>query len=401
MKLQLLVAWQRVRSSYWFLPTVFSLIAVCLSFGLIAFDQRYSTLMDGLTWVYKGGPEGARAVLSAIASSVITVAGTSFSIVVAALSMASTQFGPRILRNFMRDTGNQIVLGTFTATFLYCLLTLRAVRGLEDARYVPHLAVTVGVGLAVVSVGVLIYFVHHAAQSVQVSHLVRVLGDEFEQSVRAHFTEPLAQSPRPSDIPKARPHEVVATSSGYFEAVDEDGLVRFAKKHDCLLRVLVRPGDYVLEGNVLAQVWPSDVHLNDGLRRFLAFGSLRSPDQDPQFSAYQLVDIGVRALSPSLNDPFTAIMCVDRLTAVLSHLLQHDHRPSTTRDEQGAARVIFRRFERAEIVEAAYRLITESAHQQPIVLERIRERTSQLLVDADADLRQALTRELRRAGKTT
>jgi uncharacterized membrane protein len=177
--------WDRLRSSYWFIPSVMALIAISLSFATIAADTKFrDDMLREQGWIYTGGAEGARAVLSVIAGSIITVAGTTFSITIASLSLASAQFGPRLLHNFMRDTGNQVVLGTFISTFLYCLLVLRTIRGLEDNTYVPHLSVTLGVALAVASLGVLIYFIHHVAESIQVAHIIHVVGAELNDSVK-------------------------------------------------------------------------------------------------------------------------------------------------------------------------------------------------------------------------
>lgn len=147
-------SWEYLRGTYWAVPSAMSVAAVLLSVAMIQLDQLATArLLDRLSWVYTGGPEGARAVLSTIAASMITVAGVTFSITIVALTLASQQFGPRLLRSFLRDFGNQVVLGTFVSTFLYCLLVLRTVRGSDDAEFVPHLAVTVGVTLAMLSLG--------------------------------------------------------------------------------------------------------------------------------------------------------------------------------------------------------------------------------------------------------
>lgn len=126
-----------------------AIAAIALAFTMLTIDRAgASGLIEQLGWTYTGGPEGARSLLSTVASSLITVAGTVFSIVIVALQLASSQFGPRLLRNFMRDTGNQVVLGTFIATFLYCLLILRTIRSDQSGLFVPQLSVTVGIVLA-------------------------------------------------------------------------------------------------------------------------------------------------------------------------------------------------------------------------------------------------------------
>ncbi len=166
-------SWGRLNSSFWFVPTMMCAVAVGLSFLLIEVDTRIGvgTVSDfGLLYTF--GPEGARAILSVIASSMITVASLIFSITMLSLQLASSQFGPRVLENFMRDRSNQIVLGTFVSTFLYCLVVLRAVRGTEDSIFVPHLTVAFTVVLAAVGVAVLIYFIHHIATSIRIETLL-------------------------------------------------------------------------------------------------------------------------------------------------------------------------------------------------------------------------------------
>jgi uncharacterized membrane protein len=166
-------AWDRLRESFWFLPALMTAAAIALSFGLTALDAEVEEgTYRRIEWLYLFGPEGARAILSAIAGSMITVAGLTFSITMLTLQLASSQFGPRLLRNFMSDRGNQIVLGTFIATFLYCLLVLRTVKGVEGSSFVPHIAVAAGIVLSIASLAVLIYFIHHTARSIRLETIL-------------------------------------------------------------------------------------------------------------------------------------------------------------------------------------------------------------------------------------
>lgn len=165
--------WESLRTSYWFVPTLMTAGGVALSFASVHLDERVNyKWVRTVGWIWAGGAEGARQVLSTIAGSMITVAGVAFSITIVALTLASNQFGPRLLRNFVRDAGNQIVLGTFIATFVYCLLVLRTVRGEDDTEFVPYVSVTLGVAFALTSLGVLIYFIHHVAISIQAENLI-------------------------------------------------------------------------------------------------------------------------------------------------------------------------------------------------------------------------------------
>jgi uncharacterized membrane protein len=404
------LAWEALRSSFWFVPALLAIVAVGLSVGMSFADEAIGAKTAAhLGWIYSGGPEGARGVLSAIAGSVIGVAGTTFSITIAVLSLTSGQFGPRLLRNFMRDLGNQIVLGTFTATFLYCLLVLRTIRGTDQVTYVPHLSVTLGVALAVLSVGVLIYFVNHVAESIQVSHLIEMVGLDADQSAARLFPSPpprsaeaaakasddlARESKEAAEVPAGVPVSVCADRIGYLESIDEEGVFAIAKEHGLVVRVEVRPGDYILPSMKLLSVWP-DAHGEEAhLRRAFSCGRDRTTLQDAEFAFLQLAEVAVRALSPGINDPFTAMMCVDRITASLCVVAECAWPPACRRDEHGAVRVLWRAIHPRELVEAAYGHVRRAAKDAPSVLIKLRESVDVLLERAyDPALRGALQRE--------
>lgn len=227
--------WEYRRGTYWAIPSAMAVSALGLSVGMIQLDEAATArLVDRLSWVYTGGPEGARAVLSTIAASMITVAGVTFSITIVALPLASQQFG-RLLRSFLRDLGNQVVLGTFVSTFIYCLLVLRTVRGSDDEDFVPHLAVTVGVVLAMLSLGVLIFFIHHVATSIQASRIIANVADDLEGAINRLFPDAIGEDsataswggtpPDESSAVDERSREVRATATGYVQAIDAQGLM--------------------------------------------------------------------------------------------------------------------------------------------------------------------------------
>jgi uncharacterized membrane protein len=385
--------WEALRSSFWFVPTVLAICAVVLSFSMGRVDEAIGRrLAAHLGWIYTGGPQGARGVLSAIAGSVIGVAGTTFSITIAVLSLTSGQFGPRLLRNFMRDLGNQIVLGTFTATFLYCLLVLRTIRGTDNETYVPHLSVTLGVALGVLSVGVLIYFVNHVAESIQVSHLITTVGEDIDAAATRLFpkerTEPDAKPP------EGTPAVVCGEEIGYIESIDDETIFAIARKHRLVVRLEVRPGDYLLPAMKLLSVWP-DTHGEDAaLRRAFSTGRDRTTLQDVEFAFLQLAEVAVRALSPGINDPFTAMMCVDRITASMCVVATRCWPAACRRDEERAPRVFARRLLPSELVEAAFGHVRRAAKDSPAVLLKLRESVDTLLQrPCDPSLRAALERE--------
>jgi uncharacterized membrane protein len=379
-----------------------ALIAISLSFATIAADTKFrDDMLREQGWIYTGGAEGARAVLSVIAGSIITVAGTTFSITIASLSLASAQFGPRLLHNFMRDTGNQVVLGTFISTFLYCLLVLRTVRGMEDNTYVPHLSVTLGVALAVASLGVLIYFIHHVAESIQVAHIIHVVGAELNDSVKRLFPDGVgtAQETTPADLPDMGA-KVSARAEGYVQSIDPDRLIRIAVRCDVTLQLVARPGDYLISGETIAIASaPLDEQSESDIRHAFVLGRNRTSRQDAAFAFLQLAEIALRALSPGVNDPFTAIMCIDRITAAMCHLADRSLPQAIRSDHSGVVRVIAPPYEYADLVEAGYGHIRVSAATQSHVSEHLRNHIRRVMARAgDARFRRALEKELNAIG---
>ncbi len=166
MRVRLYKFWEQLTGSFWFLPTFMVVLAIILASTTLYIDRLDIDFgVPEFSWIYSGSPDGARSILSTIASSMISVAGLTFSITIVALSLASSQLGPRLLNNFMRDKGNQIVLGTFISVFTYCLLILRSIRSLDEISFVPHISLTLAIVLALISLGVLIYFFHHVDDS--------------------------------------------------------------------------------------------------------------------------------------------------------------------------------------------------------------------------------------------
>ncbi len=346
--------WHSLRSTYWFVPSVMTFCAAILAVALLELDGRLqSTGANRIDWLYTGGADGAREVLGAIAASMIGVAGTTFSITIAALTLASSQFGPRLLRNFMRDTGNQVVLGTFIGTFFYCLLVLRRVRSVEESEFVPHIAVAVSMLFAVASIIVLLYFIHHAAASIQASNVIAAVSRELDEAITRLFPAQLGSGGTTDSVPSValslpprfaeEATVIVAPGSGYIRTLDNDGLLEVAHKCDLLLRLERRPGDFVIEGRPLVSAWPGhkvDDDMRGRIGRAFILGLERTEEQDAGFPIDQLVEIAVRALSPGINDPFTAITCVDRLGQSLCKLAQRATPSPLRRDADGTPRVL-------------------------------------------------------------
>ncbi len=379
--------WKRVRSSFWFIPTLMTVVAVALAFVSVTVDTsvtRWLTL--NLGWTFTGGAEGASAVLGIIAGSMITVAGVVFSMTLVTLSLASSQLGPRLLRSFMRDSTTQVVLGTFISTFLYCLIVLRTIRRVEEVTFVPHISVTLGVLLAVVSVGVFIYFIHHVSVSIQANEIVARIGKELIEGIDRLFPTQIGQGA--SEIPvkppdpgflemferEARP--LGAHADGYLQFIDTEVLLEIAEEENLIIRLEQKPGDYVAASCPLALIWPGNRvtdQLTKQLHSLFILDHQRTSDQDLEFGVNQLVEIAVRALSPGTNDPFTAITCVDRLGSALCRLASREMPSPYRHDSQNQLRVIASADTFSAFVDAAFNQIRQYGRSSAAVSIRLLE----------------------------
>lgn len=349
---RLFQAVEDVRASYWFLPTVLALAGLALGLVLVLIDARLGDAWLGrYEWFYGSRPEGARAMLSTIAGSTITVAGVVFSITLAAVTYASGQFGPRLLGNFMRDRGNQATLGVFIGTYLYCLIVLRTIRSAEEISadtggavrdaFVPHLAMFGGLALAMTSTAVLIYFVHHVTSGIHINNVIARVGCHLIARIRERSEDETSAMTR--TLPTGSVTAIMTNKTGYIEAIDFDGLLTIACRHDLVLRPVRRAGDFVSEGWPLLEVHGS-VPMTDPVigecNDVVTIGRQRTAQQDLRFAIDELVEIASRALSPGVNDPFTAIACIDWLGAALTELDRCPPARANMTDDKGTVRIM-------------------------------------------------------------
>lgn len=346
-------AWSdALRSSLWFVPTLMVIGAVGLAFLMPQLDRGALGSQDGsLKWLWGGGLESTRGVLTVLAGSIITVASVTYSITITALTLASAQYGPRLLRSFMKDKANQIVLGSFIATFLYCVLILRVVVESPEGPFIPHLSVAMALLLAVLNLGLLIFFIHHASNSIRVEELVASVAREFFQTIDELYPEEVGEGAAPTEPFQSEfktSHgfeeggcEVASAEDGYIQAIETDLLMQQAVENDLVLWLKRRPGDFVAQGTTLLVVNPPGTpEQRRVLRDTFVMGINRTPIQDPEFCINQLVEVAVRALSPGINDPFTAISCINWLGAGLMRLAGRKIPSDFRQDSQGKVRMI-------------------------------------------------------------
>jgi len=417
MGMDLLKLGDRLRQSYWFLPSVMAFAAVLLAGTMIWFDSyEGSAWMDRFAWLYASRPSGARQVLSAVGGSMITVAGTVFSVTIAAVVYASGQYGPRLLSNFMSDRGNQVTLGTFIATFLYCLVVLRTVRSPEEsggAGFVPNMAILVGVFLAICSIAVLIFFIHHVPSKIHINSVIEDIGHRLLKEIDHRFPAYIGSGPSEgattadlalipatfrdgASAAQGDDRRVIpATSTGYIQLVDDDALLTAAKRHDLVLRMQYQPGDFASAGRALVEAWPPGC-CPDGavsaIQGAFSFGARRSALQDLRFLIDELVEIAARAMSPGVNDPFTAVTCLDWLSAALSALATR-RLPSPLRlDDKGALRVIAHPITFADFVDRSFGALAQYCANDMVGALRLVRALGEVSLDCDDPNRLATLR---------
>ena len=367
-----------MRQSLWFVPAVWVIVCAVAAFAMVALDRAAPDLASRMPLVFGGGPEGARGLLSAIASSTITVVGIVFSITIVALQLASSQYSPRVLRNFMRDRPSQITLGSFIGVFVYSLLVLRTVRAGANGReeFVPVLAVTGAVLLVVIAVAMLVYFIHHIATRMQVSYITAAVARETLEEIgrQAEASRNRPEPPAAAGLPDGSGSIVEATESGYLQYVETDRLIELAERRDLVVRLYVGPGAWVQRHAPLFEVWAADPNgLEDELRDLVSVGDERVVFQDPLFGVQQLVDIAVKALSPGINDPTTARNALHRIVEILVDAGRTDMTPAEHFDGGGRLRLFAPRAEFEQLVRTAFEEIHHFGSGIPSVARGIGE----------------------------
>ena len=376
--------WSILRSSFWFLPSLIVTGSIVLAVALIGVDFTGSEQWLA-RWprLFGVGADGARGMLSTIAGSMMTVVGVTFSMVLMTLALASSQYTSRILRNFMSDRVTQVVLGVFAGIFTYCLLVLRTIRGGEDGVFVPRLAVSFSVVLAMGGIGVLIFFIHHIAASIQASNIIASVADEtmlvidrlFPEKIGDGWVEDDEAHPTPPPLPENIWKAVPAKGNGYIQSLDNAALLRLACENKTIVRMERAIGEFVVQGTTLASIAlekPPEKEIITTLQAAYTIDRHRTVKQDSAFGIRQIVDMALKALSPGINDTTTAVMCVDYLSAILARLASRPIPPSH-RYEEGELRVITKGPSFESLLSDAFDQIRRNANGNVTIFLRILE----------------------------
>ncbi len=405
-RLQVAERFKYLLSSYWFVPLLCSFGAIALVVLAAWLDTLASNgNIPVLPYFEKATPAGRRALLATIAGSSIAVAGTVFSISMVVLSSASSQLGPRLLPNFFKRISTQLVLGGFIATFMASLLVLAQVSDSVGGPNPHSYGVGLNVLLAVLSLALLVYFLQSVSLFIQAplviddvaTDLVRVLRQETVEtdSRERNSGDHAAQFLERFDCDCAR---IVASRDGYIQAIDTDRGCRLATEHNVGLKLVRRPGQFVSADDTLALIVPAgrvDGELTRKIRELIVVGAQRTNSRDVEYVVDQLVEIAVRALSPGINDPITAINCIDRLGGALRILGSRAFPGNVCSDEAGTARLYMETLTDEGVLDAAFNQLRQHASSNVAVSIRLMEMIAGLGAHLSRDaLRQGLREHL-------
>ena len=389
--------WRRevLRTSLWFVPGVEVAAAVVLFAGTLAADRAaYHGEFTLPGWVISGSADAARQILTAVAAAIITVVGVVFSIILVTLTLASTQFGPRMLRNFIRDRGTQVTLGTFVATFVYSVLVLASIGVGSHGDFVPHISVTVTLGLMVIDLAVLIYFIHHTAISIQLPQVIASIAADLAEAIEEQGGGSAKSQPEKGPsvaelLARAEQKGAVllAPASGYVQFIRHQNLVRLATRADAVINLEHRPGHFIVRGHRFATVWPPEAAplVRQALGRAHIVGPYRTLTQDVSFGIDQLVEIAIRALSAAVNDTFTALTCIDWIGENLCKIVTRWHPARVHRDAEGFIRVIAAEPGYERLVQRSFEKIRQSSMGMPAVMIRELEALARIMAETTTD----------------
>ncbi len=395
---------EELSTNLWLVPLIEVVVALVLFAFTYALDRA---AFDGdfriPSWALSGSPDASRQILTTIAAAIITVVGVVFSIVIVALTLASTQFGPRMLRNFIRDRGTQVTLGTFVATFVYAMLALGAIGQESRGNFVPHISITVTLMLLVVDLGVLIYFIHHIATQIQLPQVIAGIAGDLAKAIETQAGNAAATKAAPNAAATLAAlaeaggagGAVAAPRSGYLQSIDRRTLVRIATDADVVIQMLQRPGHFLVQGHPYATVWPTakaEVVARELGRSHLT-GPYRTLVQDVSFGLDQLVEIGLRALSAAVNDTFTAITCIDWIGDSLYKVTGNWQPRHSYRDGEGKVRVITIEPTYERLVERSFEKLRQASAGMPAIMIRQLDALAKIMQRADAEADRAFLAE--------
>ena len=382
---KLLFQWNKIKATFWFIPVITILVAVLLSIVLVKIDGFVDISQDSFgRFFLVNSTDSARSILTTISGAMIGVAGTVFSVTLVALTLASSQFGPRLIKNFMYVRLNQVVLGSYVSTYLYCLLVLNALKDSEGYMFIPSISILAAIVGAIFNIVLLIVFIHQIATSIQADNVISDISDVIYEKIDALFPEEMGEEKEDKsivsvDIEMAKFSKQIAILSpknGYLQYIDNEVLMEEVVANDALLDLYHRPGGFLVKGMEIGKLAINrelEQSELEKLQKQFVIGKTKTSQQDLEFSIHQMVEIAARALSPGVNDPFTAITCIDNLTAALTGLAKLKFPSKYRYDDEGKLRIIANTVDFEGALDAAFNQIRQFSGGSPSVIIRLME----------------------------
>jgi uncharacterized membrane protein len=372
--------WDRMSVTFLFIPGVMALGAVLLAWAMYWVDgQIPNEVLNTSRFIVSGSVSELRGYLFAMATTVLTTAGVVFTLLTLPLSTVAAQYGSRLLRIFLGDRTTQFVLGMFVATFAYCITGAMVIFPEELQAEGPQLTTTIGLYFLVAAFASLILLIQHISIMLQAPNIAAAAGVELLEVVRETNLpdaksdvdqRQTGRSPPNSQI-EAKAHPVHASKSGYIQYVDPEYILPLAEKKDIVIHIVPKPGAFVRSGMVISLVWPADrgnKELDDEIRNTFHLGNQRTPTQDVEYAVNQLTEMAVRAMSPAINDPFTAMTCLDYIGDGLTLFVQRGEITPNIYDRLGQLRIVFDPVTFDELLSAAFDMLRHASCDNASVL---------------------------------
>jgi uncharacterized membrane protein len=377
--------WDRLKVSFWFAPTLMALGAVLLAWGMYWLDNLIpNAALQDSRFVLAGTVGELRSALLSIAGTVLATAGVVFTLLTLPLSTVAAQYGSRLLRLFLGDRTTQLVLGMFVATFVYSIAGALSIPPASVEVEAPQLTATVGLYLMLATFASLILLVQHISTMLQAPNIAAAAGAELLEAVNAENTAQITRSDDRAGasasqsgqsaaeaLKETEGYPIQVQKAGYIQYVDPQTMLTLAHENDLVIRLLRKPGHYVWPGAVVAVIWPTkrvDERLAEQVRRAFQIGNGRTPTQDVEYAVNQLTEMAVRAMSPAINDPFTAMTCLDHIGDGLLKFSQQGERGSHYYDRAGHLRLILEPVTFDELLSAAFDMLRHASCDNASVL---------------------------------
>ncbi len=381
------VRWSEIKTSFWFVPVLIILLFILVAIISIRIDTLVSFSQKGLSrYILISSADSARSILTTIAGAMIGVAGTVFSITLVALTLASSQYGSRLIRNFMYERLNQIVLGSYISTYMYCLIVLNTIKDNVSVVFIPSFSILIAHVAALSNIILLVLFIHHIAVSIQANNVISKVSKMQSKNIDIIFPKDLGKDVCKNQEEKECPifhpsfyvHKkyIPAIKSGYLQYVYNGSLFSIAKEHEAVIEIYCRPGTYIVNTLEIGLVYSNKEMDDDIIRKIqnqFVIGRYRTQEQDVEHFIHQMVEIAERALSPGINDPYTAITCIDNLSSTMVYLANKEFPSGYIFDEEKNIRVILNVFTYESVLDAAFNQIRQYSKGNPSVAIRLME----------------------------